>query len=525
MMLHKIRFILLLPVTVLLVSFPIAQSGIDPSGIGGATPPNVEQDDPETTFELIDDPELVQEALEEAAGTVTDQTTSGLGNLANILSQILLLPEGDELDNEALLQAFADLIGDEDLDIEDEGARDAATEIAKVQLGNLRRTLETVNITPGTDLRALPQEQVREVVNATQTFIETVQTTLTQSSIADDDPEAFEKRAAINAFQQVISSASISNRFNIGTAANPLTIGGFAKPLAQAPTYVYDATSLVGGAAGLISYVFTNDNFSIFSEGIFPIGSPTVTYSAADTGALTVLPLRTETVIFTDYAVINAAGGTVDVSGNEPYFHVIELSDVLPANRILIERYDPILNDYVVLPMLGDRVTNTVLYSTYAVDALNYSFLPLIAGVPEGGVVTGTTASEVLRGEDANDILRGGAGNDILRGLGGNDEVRGEAGNDFLRGGSGDDVLIGGPGNDILVLGQGNDRYEAGGGTDTLYGPDLRVLMTLGEGGECEAIDITEAPDGSGGISGVCANGLTHTFRVSSEAPFVPFGQ
>lgn len=523
-MMYRLRIPLLLTLFALFVSLTLAQSGVGNVAVPGADDDEDEApQDVQVSLQIIDDAEEVQAAIAAAATEVNDPTSNGLGDLANILDDILVVEEEDELTNEALLQAFAALVGDEDLNINEEGVRNQATQIAKVQISNLRTTLETVNITAETDLNALTEEQIQEVLNITEAFIATVQNTLTQTSIADNDPEVFEKRAAISALLEIVNTASISARFNLGTAANPLTIGGFARPLAQAPTYVYDAASLVGGAAGLVSYVYNEDNFSVFSEGIFPIGSNEVTYTSASSGSPLTVPLRVESVIFTDFAVVDASGSTVELSGEQPFFHVIELSDILPANRILIERYDETLGDYVLLPILGDRVTNTVLYTTYSVDALNYSFVPLITGTGESGLIVGTAQSEVLRGGPADEELRGGAGNDILRGLGGDDALRGEEGNDFLVGGDGNDFLVGGPGNDIMILGSGNDTFEAGGGTDQLYGPDLRLLMALGNGAECEAIDISEGIDGS--ITGVCRNGIAHTFRASADAPFVPFGQ
>lgn len=533
-MISKIRFPLLLMLVAALVSLTVAQSPgpggadidddddeevVDDDDVDGGVVVIIDEDDDDDDVVVLDpenfclnvpidaNADEVDEALSAILQDFIDNNNvSGLSVLNNNLSTISASPA---LNNAEVLALITNLINSGLLDLS------TINQVIRGQLVDLRIGLCQSGTSGDFNAELLEDEVIAEIIEFTDALAEIISNALI--IVFQQTPED------LAYLLNLLSTATRSNRLNIAEA-NPLDVGSFAKPLNQTatPQYVYDVTTLVGGAAGLISYVYNENNFSLFSEGIFPVGASTVSYEDALSGALITNPLRAESVIFADFGVVDAAGTPVEVSGEEPFFQIIELSDVLPADRILVERYDDVLGDYVTLPLLGDRTTNTILYSTYEIDALNYSFLSVLELQGTSGLLQGTANPEVLRGSTGADELLGGAGNDILLGFEGNDTIRGEAGNDFLRGGAGDDFISGGPGNDVFVLSAGNDSFEAAGGTDQLYGPDLRLLMTLGSGGDCESIDITRGVDGS--IAGVCGSGIAHTFRESDFAPFVPFG-
>ncbi|WP_444907688.1 calcium-binding protein [Microbulbifer sp. SSSA008] len=95
--------------------------------------------------------------------------------------------------------------------------------------------------------------------------------------------------------------------------------------------------------------------------------------------------------------------------------------------------------------------------------------MDLIRGESGADVIDGGADKDILLGGIGNDTLLGGDGDDSLYGEDGADQLDGGSGNDYLDGGDGDDAIEGGDGNDLLRGGAGNDTLSGGAGSDQYF--------------------------------------------------------
>lgn len=489
----------------------------------GAPPPVVA---PENTL-----PEDIDALIVNAVTSAINETTSGR-ELGEFVSDLVV---AEPLTNVDVFAVFGGLIIADALQ-PPVGVRNASQQVARDRGVILRSDLVDLGFTTNTNIRAFSDAEREALGDAMERYISSIAGATADTIRTGTDDRVSDVVLDVSMYTRLLNilDSPISNQF-ASTATDSSALRSFARPLPQAtPDYIYSATTLLRGAAGIASYTYDENTRTRFREGRFVMGASEIEYASAFDSTAIVAPLRPDTVMFLDFAVVDGDGNEVSTQDNQPFMHIVEFTDAIAADRILVEQYDLTTGEYHPVPSIGLRATNTIIYALTEVGPLSYSLIsetihdpideetdPLASVSNEGRLIEGTNFAEVLRGGDANDILRAEGGNDLLRGGDGNDSLNGGDGDDVMQGGPGDDFLIGGPGDDIFILSTGNDAYEADGGVDTLYSPDLHFLMRIGEGLSCELIDVSILEEGR--IEMICANGTFHVFREDADSPFVPF--
>jgi len=199
-----------------------------------------------------------------------------------------------------------------------------------------------------------------------------------------------------------------------------------------------------------------SDNFGV-------PGGITVTYSAVEAGAGTVLDMGGFTDTFTGIEQINATRYDDTINGGigDDRFVTTEGADFVDGGAgfdLMAYNFDASYGGFAGIVMLADidGGTRTILDGFGDVDTIvNIEW------------IRGTGVRDELAGNDLNERFEGRGGDDFLSGEGGNDELIGNSGNDELLGGAGEDVLIGDEGNDTLSGGPDNDVLRGGLDADT----------------------------------------------------------
>ncbi len=504
--------------------------------IGGTGNDNMSGNDGDDTYDVDDDGDDVNEAVNQGIDTVMSSIGYNLGdnveNLiltgtgnnngdGNALANVLTGNSGNnafdgEEGNDTLIGGAGsdNLQGDQGNDILDGGigtdtadfnAAAADFRVSTNALGQLIVAHSFGTGTEGTDtLTSIENVDFNGAVYAVVTGTTANDATLNSGNTGNNSQLVLglEGNDTIN--------GNNGNDMLIGGAGNDTLLGGSDNGADILDGGAGD-DAMTGGNGSDVYYVeqagdtVTETNATLATGGSDTVRTSLATYTlGANVENLTYIGTGTFTGTGNALANVITGGAGVDtltgLGGDDTY--VVTTGDVI--NEVAGGGLDTVQASETYT--LGAELENLVLTGAAAING---------TGNGLNNTITGNTAANVLNGELGNDTLNGGDGNDTLNGGDGNDTLNGQDGLDILNGGIGNDTLDGGDDADTMTGGTGDDVYvveDAGdqvieaalGGTDTVQ---TSVTHTLAA--NVENLTITTGNDGVNGTGNTENNTIT----------------